>query len=262
MEGRFTVLLACVLLSGSTGCRLTKNGGQTVHMVNGPTPAASSVPAPIDATPPDDGKRSPRIAVALAAYKEAEARSLNQEPETQFKVRDEARKLYQEAIKQDPSFVDAHRGLVRVYVDLGDFPRAQETVKKAQTKFPRESIFWYEEAQMYNRKKEFAEAIKALNRALEMDPENRMYMTTLGFTLARAGMTDQAVTTLARSMGLASAHYNVARMLLHLQRGEQAVQHLHLAVRANPNLESARRLLEQIESGQRPQVTLDIDVGQ
>jgi tetratricopeptide (TPR) repeat protein len=259
MDGRLTLLVGCLLLVPA-GCKHTSKSASP-HAPPTHPHAQAPVP-PVDTKPKDDGKREPRLAVAWGALKEAEARKLDHQPETQFKVRDQARKFYQEAIKLDPGSIEAHRGLSRVYVDLGDFARAQETLRKAQAKFPKESIFWFEQAQLHNRKKEFSEAAKSLHRALEIDPENRMYITTLGLTMARNGMADQAVTVLARSMGPAGAHYNVARMLLHLQRHDEAAFHLRRAVQTNPNLEEARRLLAQLEGGGRPNVNLDIDAGQ
>jgi tetratricopeptide (TPR) repeat protein len=273
MEGRLwipTWITATCLLLGVCGCQ---NRSQSIFSTSnqnpGPgmakMPAAPSgathvpVSAQVETGPPDDGKRVPRVAVAMAAYKEADARAMDRNPETQFKVRDQARKLYQEAIRLDPNFVEAHRGLARVYVDLGDFPRAQDTLHKAQAKFPKHSIFWYEQAQLHNRKKEFPAAIGALNRALEMDPENRTYITTLGMTLARTGHTDQAVQALSRSMGPASANYNVARMLIHLNRPTEAQHHLRVAVQQNPNLEAARQMLSQMENGVQPAAGLEID---
>jgi tetratricopeptide (TPR) repeat protein len=268
MEGRISITVACLFL-GLCGCQNrsqslltppTDHPGHTLAKTSAPaTNVYVPVSPKVENATPDDGKRAPRVAAALAAYKEADARALDRNPETQFKVRDQARKLYQEAIKLDPDFVEAHRGLARVYVDLGDFERAQDTLHKAQAKFPKHSVFWYEQAQLHNRKKEFNEAIQALNRALQMDPENRMYMTTLGMTLARTGQTDLAVQTLSRSMGPASANYNVARMLIHLNRTDAAHHHLRVAVQQNPNLEAARRMLLQMESGIQPAGGTEVD---
>ncbi len=68
---------------------------------------------------------------------------------------------------------------------------------------------------------------------------------------------------LTRAMGsAAAAHYNVARMLLHL--GEQrtpaeraaaeaqARRHLQIALQENPDLERARELLAQVEPAPSP----------
>ena len=261
MEGRKSLLWACSFLL-CAGC-ITGNSHKVAHQ---PAPAPPPAAAPITPTVTEakkDPKSGPRLAVALAKFKESEAKVLDKEPERQFKLRYEARDCYQNALKADPTNLDAHRGLGRVYVDLGDFQRAEETFKKAQARFPKESIFYYELGQMHNRRKDFAQAVTCLNKGLEMDPENQLYLTTLGFTLARTGQTEQSVAVLTRAMGLASAHYNVGRMLLHLQRTQEGVQHLRQAVATNPHLESARQLLNDMESGNgQVQVNIEFQAGE
>lgn len=254
MNGRLLFLV--VALSISSGGCLNSDKTSVSSVVQRPPTSQ-----PTEVAPPkkDDAKRATRMVIAMAAYKEAEAKKLDGQPEQQFKLRDQARQLFQEAAKTDPNSIDAHRGLIRIYVDLGDFKLAQETLAKAQTKFPKESIFWYEQGQLHNRRHEFPEAIKCLQKAMDMEPENRTYMTTCGLTLARTGQIDEAVALLARSMGAASAHYNVARMLVHLERKEQAVQHLRLALKANGSLDGARTLLAQLERGTTPNLTIDLE---
>jgi tetratricopeptide (TPR) repeat protein len=251
MDGRKALLWACCFV-GCAGC--INGGAQKTAPPPTPAPAAAAAPPPAK----DDPKSLPRLRIAFAKFKEDEARTLEREPEQQFKVRDQARMLYQEALQYDAGCLDAYRGLGRVYVDLGDFDRALETLNKAIAKFPKESVFHYELGQLHNRRKEFPEAIQCLNKALEMEPENRVYITTLGFTLARTGQTEQSLVLLARSMGLASAHYNVGRMLLHLQRTEEGMNHLRQAVQLNPNLEAARQLLGDQDHG-TGQVGLSIE---
>ena len=264
MEGRKSLLWACSFVL-CAGC-VTSNSHKVAHQPAPAPPSAPSAAAPVAPTVTEakkDPKSAPRLAVALAKFKESEAKLLDKEPERQFKIRYEARDIYHDAIKADPTNVEAHRGLGRVYVDIGDFQRAEETFKKAQARFPKESIFWYELGQMHNRRKDFGQAVTCLNKALEMSPENQVYLTTLGFTLARAGQTEQSVAVLTRAMGLASAHYNVGRMLLHLQRTQEGVQHLRQAVATNPNLESARQLLNDMENGHgQVQVNIEFQAGE
>lgn len=261
MEGRKSLYWACSFLL-CAGC-ITGNNHKVAHSAASPPAPAAAPVAPKVAEAKKDPKSGPRLAVALAKFKESEAKALDREPEKQFKIRYEARDCYIEAVKADPTNVDGHRGLGRVYVDLGDYQRAEEVFKKAQATFPKESVFWYELGQMHNRRKDFTQAVTCLNKALEMDPQNRLYLTTLGFTLARAGQNEQSVAVLTRAMGLASAHYNVGRMLLHLQRTQEGVQHLRQAVANNPNLQEARQLLSDMENGNgQVQVNIEFQSGE
>ncbi len=259
MEDRKSLSWACSLLL-CAGCFTT--GTQKMPQAAMPPPAAATATsASADANAKKDPKVAARLLVAAAKFNEAEANTPGKDAEQQFKVRYEAKERYQLALKMDPNCIEAHRGLGRIYVDLADFDRAQDIFKKAQAKFPKESIFWFEQGQMHNRRKDFAQAAACLQKALDMEPENRLYLTTLGFTLARGGQTEQSVALLTRSMGGASAHYNVARMLLHMQRTQEGMHHLRMAVHTNPNLESARQLLSELENSGPANVRMEFQAG-
>src|SRR5262245_26284888 len=261
MEDRKSLFWACSLLC-CAGC-FTTGTQKTPRAATLPTPPhATTASAEPDTKRDKDPKGAARLLVAMAKFAEAEANGMDKDAEQQFKVRYQAKDRYQLALKLDPGCIEAYRGMGRIYVDLADYDRAQETFRKAQAKFPKESIFWYEMGQMHNRRKDFAQAAANLQKALDMEPENRGYLTTLGLTLARAGQTDQAVAMLSRSMGSASAYYNVARMLFHLQRNDEGMYHLRLAVQANPNLENARQLLSDMERGIPGSVRLELQAGE
>ncbi|MFO0866058.1 MAG: tetratricopeptide repeat protein, partial [Gemmataceae bacterium] len=254
MDGRTT--LACVLglfLAGA-GCVHTNSSSTTPPPA---TPQAS--PAELSSLPqstfPEDpahgGKRLPKSStvVAMAAMKEREAEKLEKDPDLQFKVRDQSRVLYQEALKLDEKNLDAYTGLIRIYAHQGDVAKAREMIQRGIATYPKEAGFWVESARIHNRSKQFPEAIRDLNKALELDPENRRAQTQLGLTMARMGQFDQAMPHLARSMGPATAHYTVARMMLHLNQDAAARQQLTAALHANPNHEGARDLLASLEGG-------------
>lgn len=260
MDGRRSLLCACSLLM-FTGCITTANSQKVQQAAATPHTASAGPTTVSDSKSRKDPKAAARLLVATAKYNESEANSLTHDPEQQYKVRYMAMEHYQQAMKLDAGSVEAHRGLGRIYVDLADFDRAVDIFKKAQAKFPNQSVFWYELGQMHNRRKDFTQAAQCLNKALEMEPENRQYLTILGLTLARAGQTEQSVALLSRSMGAASAHYNVGRMLLHLQRTEEGTRHLQQALQANPNLEPARQLLQEVSDGGRVQVQIDFQAG-
>src|SRR5205807_6175736 len=87
----------------------------------------------------DEGKKQApaRLAHALAKWKEREAEAAK-EPEMQARLRDEARRSYQESLKADPDSFEAMRGLARIYAAMGDYERALETYRTALAKHPRD----------------------------------------------------------------------------------------------------------------------------
>jgi Tfp pilus assembly protein PilF len=190
-----------------------------------------------------------RLEIAFGRMKEVEADSdaLKSNPEGQARLRDDARKAYQEALKKDPHSLEAHRCLAGVYLKSNDLERALDTYKKALAKHPKESILWYDLGMYHQRKKELNDSVRCFTKALEMDPENRDYQKKLGFTLAWTGQVEQGLTYLTRVHGTALAHYNVARVYMQKQQNDLARQHLTIALRENSQLVEARELLAQLD---------------
>jgi tetratricopeptide (TPR) repeat protein len=249
MDGRMSVLALLGLSLVCGGCVTSHEKTVALRDQSEATPA----------NPKLDGKKPvpQRLLLAFADMKERDADTAK-EPDTQARLRDEARRGYQEMLKAEPDNIEAQRGLARVYTRMGDYERAMETFNKALAKHPKDVNLWYDLGMLHNRRKEWTEGVRCFNKALEIDPQNQRCLKAMGFTLARAGQVEQSITYLTRAMGSsAAARYHAARMLLHLGeqdpteqavRTEQARQQLRMAVRENPNDERARELLANLES--------------
>lgn len=189
-------------------------------------------------------KRKPKAEtiLALAVLKETDADRV-EDPARQMKVRDEARFYFREALKIDPKCREAHQGLARIFTKMGDYDKAFETYEQALAQYPKEAELWYDLGMCHNQRKRWDKSADCLQKALDLDPENRRYMQTLGFTLARAGRPEESLPHLRLSMGEALAHYNLARMMQHVGQPETCRRHLLLALQADPNLGAAREML-------------------
>jgi tetratricopeptide (TPR) repeat protein len=222
-------------------------------------PSAAHTPGISDVPPPNavvekakDGPKRPPLpgtVVAVAVMREREGDS-TKDPGDKLKCYDDARKYYQEALKIDPKYRDAIQGLARVYCRLDDFAHAIELYHKALEKTPQDHGLWFDMGLCYNRQHDLTKSIPCFQKAMELDPENRQYMKTLGFTLVRAGQTEQGLKHLTRAMGTAMAHYNVARLMEHMQQPDQCRQHLQMALASNPNLEQAQEMLNSLNGQQ------------
>ena len=253
MDGRMSRVMLLGLLLASSGCVTTQEKQVTVR-TDGELPSLTPAPK-VDPTKPVPA----RVVLAIAETKEREADAVKDNAEGQARLRDAARRGYQEILKTEPNHLEAYRGLARVYARMGDYERAQETYQKALARHPRDMTLWYDMGMMHDRRKDWAEGAKCFRKALEIDPENQRCLKALGFTLARAGQIDQSVTYLTRAMGSSSAaHCNVALMLLHLSEQEQgdartqrealAREHLRVALQENPGYDRARELLASMET--------------
>jgi tetratricopeptide (TPR) repeat protein len=258
MDGRKSACVLLTLMLAASGCVTTTEQRTTF-------PNPGEAPPKTARTAKEDPKQSapPKLLTAVAELKESDAEKLNDQPEKQARLRDEARRAFQDIIKAEPDNIEAYRGLARIYARMGDYERAQQTYTKALARQPKDVHLWFDLAMMHDRRKEWAEGIRCFRKGLEIDPENQDCLKGLGFTLARAGQIDASISCLSRAMGsTAAAHYNVARMLLHLGEqlppaeravNEQHARHLlRLAVQENPELERARELLTRFEQTPGP----------
>ncbi len=180
------------------------------------------------------------------------------------RICDLARRAYQQALRLDPDYLPAYEGLARLYITIKDYPRAVETYQKAIKKHDQESRLWFELGMCYARQKQWDLAIDNLRNASRLDPENRQYANTLGFCLARAGRYDESLACFRQAVGEAMAHYNLARMLEHLQQPERSREELQLALQVQPDLEPARQMLADLQpppaqAPSRPAVALGFE---
>lgn len=267
MDGRKSAMLVLSLALGCTGCATTHEKTTSIHGPDDPTPVLTQVKEEAKQPAPA------RVILAMGARDEMEADAAKDRPEAQARMRDQARRAYQEVLKNEPNNIDAFRGLARVYTSMGDYDRAADTYKKALAKHPRDVNLWHDFGMMHDRKKDWAQGVHCFQKALEIDPENQRCLKAMGFTLARAGQVDQAMVYLTRAMGSAvAAHTNVAMMLMHLAgqdpgdaaaRQALARQHLQLALQENPNYERARDLLAAMEGAPtHGTVEIQFDAGQ
>lgn len=251
MDGRISIwLLGVSLTLGGAGCVTPQNQNKI-------TPAGAAAPEETPHVKNDDGPKTPaktRTEIEFGKMMEGEADcdEGKKHPEAQARARDDARKAYQAALKIDPNNRDAFRRLAKVYAKMGDYDRAFDTYKKALAKFPKDADFWYDLGLCHNLRKNFNESVSCFNEALKIDPENRSYLTSLGFTLAYRGQIDQGLAVLVRAHGSALAHYKIAQVLVQRDQTAQAQQHLQVALRENSNLEGARELLVSLENPTAP----------
>lgn len=246
MDRRAAFVLALGLATGALGC--APHG--TLPLVSSDTQATPTATAEPDLAPDDGKPHKPHASTCVAAGNLAEktADEPLRGPAEREQLLDQARKAYQQAIALEPDYVPAHQALARLYVKLGDNERAVATYQKVLKAHPKEAPLWFELGMCYSRQKQWDRALENLRHAVTLDPENRYYVNTLGFCLARAGRYDESLACFRKICGPARAHYNLARMLHHLNRDDLSREHLRLALQADPQLAAARQLLAQIEA--------------
>jgi tetratricopeptide (TPR) repeat protein len=241
MEGLRSWSLGLGLLCGALGCSLRDKHHEFIP----PYETAANLRSDRDLP-----KRQPKAStcVEMGRFQEAEANAPNRTGAEREALLDQARKAYQQALEIDRKNVPAALALGRLYDGRGEHDRAVAMYQKTLKLHPKDPELWGELGMSHARYKEWEPALKCLNKAVELDPENRQASHNLGYCLARAGRYEESLASFTKTDGEAKAHYNLARMLHHLDQDDLCREHLQQAVRKDPYLTSAREMLVQLDN--------------
>lgn len=243
MECRRSLVVALGLMTGALGCSLTKT-----------QPLLPSMDAVDQAQVRTERKGPPRTPkaeteLAYGMFREREARHPRRSAAEQEEMLSQAQRAYQHALKIDPKNLEAAVALARLYDSRGAHDQAVAVYQKAIKVHPKVAGIWADLGMCHARHKEWDPAIRCLHKATELDPEDRQMALNLGYCLARAGHHDESLVCFRKTVGEARAHYNLARMLQHMQQTDLSRYHLQLALQKDPQLAPAQDLLAQLDQG-------------
>ena len=262
MDCRRTLGLGLGLLIGAAGCTSPGNGSL------GPKPGAPVLPqaqaqAPaaveeehVTSLPPgavvkkaaDLPPRMPKPETPVAAGDWYAQEALADPSATGRQEKQKiAREAYEQALKIDPHYLPAYLSLANLYASMNDHAHADETYHRAAQAFPKEPRVFFEMGRCYGAEQKWDESIAALARAAELEPENRQYVKTLGWTQARAGRFDESLATFRKVYDEPEAHYQLALMLEHLGQKDLCRQHLQAALQ-DPHMDQAKALLAKLDA--------------
>jgi tetratricopeptide (TPR) repeat protein len=232
----YLLLLVGLVITGALGCATL--------------PSSPSVPNGEGSAVSSARKRQPRPStyVALGELHEKAATDPERSPAEQEELRNKARLAYQQALQVNPKDLPALTALARLYASEGDHERALATYNRAIQDYPKDAALRYELGICHARRKNWDLALQSMQQAVQMDPENRRYRHCYGLCLARAQRYDESLMVLAKLEGPAHAHYDLARMMHHLEQDEASKEHLRLALAQNPELVAAQQLLAELEA--------------
>jgi tetratricopeptide (TPR) repeat protein len=251
MDCRKSCWVGLALMTAALGCATRNSQTTTASGTNLMPNSPSGMPSPIEITKEKDLPKkppSPGVLIAYGNLQAQEAADPERTPQGREQLLDQARRCYQQALELDPENLDALKALAHLYVSIKDHDRAIATYQHALKANAKDATIWFEMGMYQMQCKEWAPATENMRQAVTLDPENRHYVKTLGFALARAGRFDESVACLEQAVGPAEARYDVARMQLHLQQDEPAKQNLRLALQSDPKHREARMLLAQLEA--------------
>lgn len=169
---------------------------------------------------------------------------------------EKARRLYARILVDDPEYVDAHHLMGLAASQLGDFPAAIESLRRAILLGPSADA-WNNLGMAYHGSGSLAEAEDAWRQALLLDADHSDSVDNLGTIFKRAGRLKEALelceSALARNPHHGPWHYNLADVMRLLDRPSEAILHLRRAVELDPDDSRSRMHLGQAlwEAGDR-----------
>jgi tetratricopeptide (TPR) repeat protein len=244
MDGRRKLVFAGGLVAfGLAGCTTTK---PTSPEAPPPQLGKNSIYVPEPADDPEK-KEGPLACSTMVLFANLWVEMVAKEPNKPSAEREQllnrARLVYQDVLQREPKNVDALLGLGQMYQVSGEVDKLREIEQRMISQYPQNAKVWSWVAVRQAQAKNWDAAIDSYQHAVKLDPDNRVYRTHLGFTLARAGRYPEGYEWLSRSMREADARFNMAKMMLHNGEVEKARAELQLCLKADPEMKAAGELL-------------------
>jgi Tfp pilus assembly protein PilF len=258
MDCRKRFIFSLALLGGMAGC--TGTGTKTASAPQG-TPITD--PAQLAKIDPADIKKeadlpkkqpTPKMCVLWGDMALVEANAVRDRPVEFNEKREMARKAFEQALKLDSKYVPAYQSMAKWYLSVDDVEHAVASLRTALKHHPDDAALWFDLGMIYSSHKDWTPALECLTKAATLEPENRLYVNTLGHAEARAGKLQEALHTYMRVNPEAKAYLNVARMLQHMNQPEQAMQYLQSALARNPQVPGGQELLAQLNGNGNTEV--------
>lgn len=158
-----------------------------------------------------------------------------------------AEKQYRKALKLEPYNLSALIGYAHLLDRQNRLDEAIGLYRTACEKHPSEAAVFNDLGLCYARQSKLAESLQALEKAVALQPERKLYRNNIATVLVEFGRLDAALSHLQSVHGPAIAQYNLA-FLLH-EKGDisAAADHFTSALAADPSLSEARDWLARIE---------------
>ncbi len=158
----------------------------------------------------------------------------------------EAERQYEKALALDPGHVDALVGLARLKDRQGQLDEATRLYRQGTQAHADNASLLNDLGLCLARQRKYREAIKALDRAIALEPKKWLYRNNMAMVLVETGDVQGAVSHLKAVQGESVAHYNVGYILQKKGDSDAAAQHFAIALAQNPSLGEARIWLEKL----------------
>ncbi len=159
---------------------------------------------------------------------------------------EEALRQYAKSLEKDPRYLPALIASARLLERLGKREEAARVYQEAMRLHPDSPTPYNDLGLSLLNRRQWEAAEAAFRQAVERAPKDARYRNNLARALVGAGRTPEALKVLQEALAPAAAHYNLAYLLRQSGQAEEARRYLEQALKLDPNLEPARRLLAKL----------------
>lgn len=236
-------------------CALTLSAGCSLLPTKKLNPAATKLDS-YAADPDNVDPRSlpPNAKISKPKPTKPTAEILVDFAQVQFSLEhyDVAENMYNQALKLNNKYLPAYVGLSQVYLKQERPEKALEILTKVPKKSRNDPMILNEMAVVHCKRKDYRAAEELFRQALDLDPENELFITNLAGVKAVTGNYDEAYRLYASKVGPAEARYRVAGVLYQQGNLADSQRQLELALKSNPKHEKSAAMLVELHGGRRP----------
>lgn len=159
---------------------------------------------------------------------------------------------YEKALAVDGNDLAALVGYGHLLDRQKKYTEATLYYERATKAHPSSAAAWNDLGLCYSRraatdKAMLDKSVAALNRAVQLKPDKKLYRNNIAAVLVETGRDQDAFTHLAAAHDPATAHYNLGYLTNQHGRVDAARFHFAEALRLNPQMQAARGFLEQLD---------------
>ena len=136
----------------------------------------------------------------------------------------------------------------RFYDRTGQPEQAIALYQRARSLAPQNGVVCNDLGLCQARRRDFPQALSALEQAVALDPQNPRYRNNLATVLVEVGRPDDAVTALRPMYPAAMAYHNVGYLLHSRRQFDAAERYFAEAARQDPGLAPAQIMLAQVRA--------------
>jgi len=162
----------------------------------------------------------------------------------------DARQQYEAALRLAPRDHTALISYGRLLTRMGLLDDARRVYTAAVTAHPKSAIAANDLGLCLANQGRVADAVRRLEQAVRLHPKRTMYRNNLAAVLVDAGHTRLAAKHLGEVHRPAVVYYNLGYLVSHRGRKDEAVSYLKEALRLEPGLADAQRLLARLDGQQ------------